>query len=67
LGGTRDPPGTHLMLFEFRDQEAVQSALASEEAQRARRDWDRWTGELHEFSIEIYVPLGPMAGYHHRN
>ena len=55
------------MAFEFEDEAAVQPALASEEAQRARRDWERWRPHLQELSIEIYAPLDPIEMYHHRN
>ena len=40
--GVNDQPGTHLMLFEFLNDAAVQPALSSAQAQRARQDWDRW-------------------------
>ena len=53
--------------FEFADNAAVQPALASDEAQLARRDWDRWRAQLQELSAEIYTPLGPIDTYHHRN
>jgi hypothetical protein len=62
-----DLPGTHIMLYEFRNESAVQPALASAQAQLARRDWDRWHAHLEELSIEIYAPLGPIETYHHRN
>lgn len=65
--GAHDLAGTHLMMFEFVDDSAVQPALASQEAQRARQDWDRWRADLQELSIEIYAPLGPIDTYHHRN
>ena len=65
--GVRDLAGTFLMAFEFEDEAAVQPALASEEAQRARRDWERWRPHLQELSIEIYAHLDPIDMYHHRN
>ncbi len=65
--GAHDPAGTHLMMFEFADNAAVQPALASTEAKRARRDWDHWRARLQELSAEIYTPLGPIDTYHHRN
>ena len=55
------------MLFEFLNDAAVQPALSSAQAQRARQDWDRWRPHLQELSIEIYAPLGPIDTYHHRN
>ena len=65
--GAHDPAGTHLMMFEFADNAAVQPALASTEAQQARRDWDHWRAQLQELSAEIYTPLGPIDAYHYRN
>ena len=65
--GVNDQPGTHLMLFEFFNDAAVQPALSSAQAQRARQDWDRWRPHLQELSIEIYALLGPIDTYHHRN
>lgn len=65
--GAQDPAGAHLMMFEFADEAAVQPALASQEAQRARRDWERWRPHLQELSVEIYAPLAPIDSYHHRN
>ena len=65
--GTHDPAGTHLMMFEFASDTAVQPALASPEAQHARGDWDRWRPHLQELSVEIYAPLGAIDTYHHRN
>ncbi len=65
--GAHDPAGTHLMMFEFADNAAVQPALSSDEAQLARRDWDRWRARLQELSAELYTPLGPIDTYHHRN
>ncbi len=65
--GASQIPGTHQMEIEFEDGASVESALASEEAQRARRDWTQWTARLQELSIEIYAPLSPMPRYHHWN
>lgn len=65
--GPNDQEGSHLMVFEFADSAAVQPALSSQEAQRAREDWDRWRQHLQELSIEIYAPLSPIEPYHHRN
>ena len=65
--GVRDLAGTFLMAFEFEDAAAVQPALASREASRARRDWERWRPHLQELSIEIYAPLEAVDLYHHRN
>ena len=58
-------PGEHLMVYEFKDEESVQSAFASTEAARAREDWERWQGQLHELSIEIFAPLAPLPDQHH--
>lgn len=65
--GASQIPGTHQMAFEFEDGASVQSALASQEARRARQDWTHWMAHLQELSIEIYAPLNPMPSYHHWN
>jgi hypothetical protein len=61
----RAPPGEHLMVYEFQDEGAVHSAFASAEAARAREDWERWQGQLHELSVEIFAPLAPIPDQHH--
>ena len=67
LKGTQDLPGTHTMLFDIADDASVESVLASAEAQEARQDWERWTAQVRELTIEVFSPLGPIIGYHHWN
>lgn len=59
--------GAHLMGYTFEDEEVVQPALSSEEAQIARRDWDRWAEQVYELSVEIYAPLQPLPIFQHHN
>ena len=54
-------------LYEMADDGAVQKALASSEADRARRDWERWLPHVSELSVEVYAPLGPLPTFHHWN
>ena len=59
--------GTHLMAYAFADESAVQTALSSDEAQEARRDWERWAEDVYELSVEIQAPLSPLPVLQHRN
>lgn len=54
-------------LYELKDDEAVQVAISSGEAERARQDWERWMPHVSELSVEIYAGLGPLTPYHHWN
>ena len=60
LHHTQDPPGTHTMVFEIADGAAVETVLASSEAQAARQDWDRWAAQIRELTIEVFAPLDPV-------
>ena len=40
--------GAHLMGYTFEDESVVQTALSSEQAQVARRDWDTWADQVYE-------------------
>jgi hypothetical protein len=54
-------------LYELADEASVQRAITSNEADRARRDWERWLSHVTELSVEVYAPLGPLASFHHWN
>ncbi len=54
-------------LYEMADDTAVQKAQASTEADRARRDWERWLPHVSELSVEVYAPLGPLPTFQHWN
>jgi len=54
-------------LYELRDEEAIQRAFGSREAEQARQDWQRWLPHVSELSVEVYAALGPLAAYQHRN
>ena len=54
-------------LYELKDDESVQVAISSSEAERARQDWERWMPHVSELSVEIYAGLGPLQPYHHWN
>ena len=60
-------PGAHLMGYRFEDESAVQPALQSEQAQRARQDWERWAEQVYELSVEIYAPLSPLPIFQNPN
>jgi len=54
-------------LYELADDAAVHVAIASSEAGRARREWERWLPHVSELSVEVYSGLGPLSGYEHWN
>lgn len=58
--GPESIAGAHLMGYRFEHEAAVQPALASEQAQLARRDWRAWADRVYELSVEIYAPLSPL-------
>jgi hypothetical protein len=49
------------------DQTSVQTVIGSSEADRARRDWERWLPYVADLSVEVYAPLTPLSGFHHWN
>ena len=57
----------HMALFPFTSEEAVQGALESDEAQRARADWLPWMPHVNELSVEIYTHLTTLSAYNHWN
>jgi hypothetical protein len=54
-------------LYELRDENAVQGAISSNEADRARRDWERWLPHVSELTVEIYARLAPLSSLRHWN
>ena len=44
-----------MALYEFESEEAIQPALQSSQAQRAREQWRTWLPHVADFSIEIYA------------
>jgi hypothetical protein len=54
-------------LYELADETSVQTVIGSSEADRARRDWERWMPYVADLSVEVYAPLAPLAGFHHWN
>ena len=54
-------------LYELKNDAAVQQAISSGQADRARRDWERWLPHVQDLSVEIYAGLGPMGAFHHWN
>jgi hypothetical protein len=54
-------------LYELAENASVQTVIASSEADRARRDWERWLPYVADLSVEVYAPLSPLSGFHHWN
>ena len=67
--GSGAPPGVPnvVSLFLFAEEGAVQKALASAEAQRARADWEQWAGRVRDLAIQIYAPVNARATLRHMN
>ncbi|MDT7943448.1 MAG: DUF4286 family protein [Dehalococcoidia bacterium] len=58
---------TWAALYELRDDDALQEALNSPQAQQARQDWQAWIPHLDELSLEVLAGLVPIPAYHHWN
>jgi len=54
-------------LYELENDASVQTAIGSAEADRARRDWERWLPHVSEISVEVYANLTPLPNFHHWN
>ena len=54
-------------LYELADDTSVQKVITSSEAERARRDWERWMPHVADLSVEVYAALAPLSGFHHWN
>lgn len=52
-------------LYVLADESSVRSAIASSQADRARRDWERWLPYVSDLSVEIYAAVTPVATFHH--
>jgi hypothetical protein len=46
-------------VYLFREDARIQEALASPEAQEARRDWERWSEHLRDLTVTFYADLRP--------
>ncbi len=56
-----------LTILKFQDETALQDALNSSEAGKARQAWQRWMPYISDMSVEVYATLGSLMTYHHRN
>jgi len=54
-------------VYEFRDESAVQEGFGSQEAAQARKDWEHWSGNVRDLSVEVYAQLSPLPAYHYWN
>lgn len=54
-------------IYELQDDASVQIALGSDEADLARRDWERWLPHVTELSVEVYANLSPLTSFQHWN
>ena len=55
------PDGTYLGLYCWEDPEAMQRGFTSPESAYARGTWDRWSRDLEEFDIEMFMPVVPPS------
>ena len=54
-------------LYELKDEAAVHTVITSNEAERARQDWERWLPHVQDLSVEVYAGLSPVHTLHHWN
>jgi hypothetical protein len=54
-------------MYELKDDASVRTAIASGEADRARRDWENWLPFVSDLSVEVYAQLGPLPMFHNWN
>jgi quinol monooxygenase YgiN len=62
----RDAPNV-MTAFIFKDESVIHEALQSREAQRARRDWERWGGDVRDLSVQVYARMDARASIRHLN
>lgn len=62
-----DDGPNHASLFFFRDENLIQRALSSPEAERARRDWESWAADTRDLSISIFAQLDTRPLLRHLN
>lgn len=53
------PSVNYAMLYEFEDDAALRTALASPQASEAREDWQRWSDHLRDLAIHFYAEYEP--------
>jgi len=62
--GTRlHSPGaavTYAALYQFEDDAALRTALASSQAQEARTDWQRWSEHVRDITVQFYGEFEPQ-------
>lgn len=63
----RRGPVNWTALYELKDDASVRTAIASSEADQARRDWETWFPHVSDLSVEVYAQLGPLPMFHHWN
>jgi uncharacterized protein (TIGR02118 family) len=56
-----------LSVFVFQDETVIQKALQSPEAESARRDWERWEGDVRDLTIQIYAAFDIATTVRHLN
>jgi antibiotic biosynthesis monooxygenase (ABM) superfamily enzyme len=54
---------TYATLYQFEDEAALRTALASSEAQEARTDWQRWTEHVRDITVHFYGEYEPRPTY----
>jgi len=58
---------TWAAVYQLRDEGALQLALESAQAQKAREEWQAWLPFVGEISVEVLAGLVPLPAYHHWN
>ena len=54
-------------IYVFRDDAALRSALASQEAQEARGDWQRWSEHIRDLTVHFYSAFEPAPPLFRQN
>jgi uncharacterized protein (TIGR02118 family) len=57
------PAASYAALYQFEDEAALRTALASSEAQEARTDWQRWTEHVRDITVHFYGAYEPRPAY----
>lgn len=62
-----DDGPNHAALFFFRDEEVIQAALSSPQADSARRDWETWASDVRDLSISVFAEMDTRQLLRHLN
>ena len=58
---------TYAALYQFEDDAALRTALASSQAREARTDWHRWNEHVRDIAVHFYGELEPQPRLYPQN